>query len=545
MKTTHLITANLAALAGAEALVDLESACTVEALQGALPSNATILSAVTVANGSSYGQGAADLPYSTDPTNLPENCAVIVNVTSSASSSYTIGLFLPTDWNGRFLQVGQGVFAGGINWLDMGAGLQYGFAVASTNTGHNSSLTDASWALNEPEKQLDWGYRAIHGSVVLGKALTESYYGQSIAYSYYNGASTGGRQGLREAEYDATSFDGLLVGAAAWWTSHLHPWITKFAIYNLDTNTSTRIPAALFDAVGAEVLEQCDPVDGLVDNIISSPELCDFNSSALLCGSPGRDDSNCLTAAQLTTLDKIYGDYYADDEFAFPGVELGTEEQYVDELSGTEPTATGQGYIKYFVLNDSNWDWNTYDDSLVWEADAADPGSPTADHYEAFEAVKESGSKILMYHGMSDGIISTRSSNIFYSRVADALGGYDQLRDWFRLFLVPGMQHVDKTPTAVNAPWYFAGANSQAQLGTDIYSVPGFEDAEHDALLALMNWVENNVTVDSFIATTWNSPYDPSSGVYRQRPICPYPQKAVYDGTGDVDAASSWSCPGF
>lgn len=145
-----------------------------------------------------------------------------------------------------------------------------------------------------------------------------------------------------------------------------------------------------------------------------------------------------------------------------------------------------------------------------------------------------------MFHGMSDGLISTRSSNVFYSRVAKALGGYSVLDSWFRLFLVPGMQHV--SGTAVDAPYYFAQAGAAADLGTDIFSTPGFEDAQHDALLALMAWVEQGKAPDQIIATTWTNSTDASSGVLRQRPVCPWPQEAVYDGAGDVNSAESWQC---
>ncbi|ROV95847.1 hypothetical protein VSDG_05134 [Cytospora chrysosperma] len=531
--------ATFAALAGADV------SCSVDFFQAALPSHATVLSAVLVANGSTYGEGAADIAYPTNPTNLPENCAVIVNVTTSPSSNFRFGMFLPWEWNGRFLQVGNGGFAGGINWLDMGAGVRYGFAVASTDTGHNSTALDLTWALDEPEKRLDFGFRAIHGSVVLGKALTEAFYGQSISYSYYSGGSTGGRQGLREAQHDPDSFDGMLIMAPAWWTSHLSPWTTKVGSYDLPTDAAWYIPPSLFATIGAEVIKQCDSSDGVVDGIVSSPELCKFNVDTLLCGSAGTNASSaCLTEAQVATVHKVYDDYYAEGKFAFPGLELGSEEQWAASLGSSAPNSLGDGYMQNFLLNDPNWTWPQYTDSLVWQADAEDPGNCTADRFEAMRAVMERGSKIIMFHGMSDGLIATRSSNVFYKRVADALGGYDKLKSWFRFFLVPGLQHVTGTPPDVNAPWYFSGPNSQGVLGTDVYSTPGFENAQHDALMALMNWVEKNVTVDSIIATTWNNVSDPTSGVYRQRPLCPYPQKAVYDGSGDMNSAESWACSG-
>lgn len=518
------------------------TACSIEALQAALPADASVLVAEQVASGGSFGEGPADIPYPTNPTNLPETCAVVVNVTTSASSNFRFSVFLPTQWNGRFLQVGNGGFAGGINFLDMGAGVRYGFAVASTDTGHNSSTSDLTWALRQPEKRLDFGYRAIHGSVVLGKVLTEAFYGQAIQFSYYSGASTGGRQGLREAQYDPESFDGLLIGAPAWWTSHLQPWTTKLGSYNLPTDAAGHIPPSLFKVIGAEAIRQCDSLDGVQDGIVSSPELCEFDTDALLCGSAQANASACLTGAQLATLNSIYADYHAEGRFAFPGLEVGSEAQWGVLLGGSSPNPLGDGYMQNFVLDDPNWTWTQYNDSIVWQADAEDPGNCTADHYEAMRAVMERGSKIVMFHGSSDALIATRSSNVFYSRVAEALGGYDQLQSWFRYFVVPGLQHV--VGTSNDAPWYFAGPNSQGTLGTDIYSTPGFTDAEHDALLALMRWVEDGISVDQIIATTWHNSTDPASGVLRQRPLCPFPKKAAYDGEGNVDDAKSWACSG-
>lgn len=145
-----------------------------------------------------------------------------------------------------------------------------------------------------------------------------------------------------------------------------------------------------------------------------------------------------------------------------------------------------------------------------------------------------------MFHGMADALVPVRSSNFFFDRVADALGGYDVLAPWLRLFLVPGMEHVSLT--AVDAPWYFAQSTAAGNLGTDVFSTPGFEDAEHDALMALMQWVEQDVTPEQIIATTWKNSTDYTSGVLRQRPLCPWPQTASYTGDGDVNTAENWNC---
>lgn len=180
----------------------------------------------------------------------------------------------------------------------------------STDTGHNSFSQDGSWALNK-EKLTDWGYRAMHGSVVLAKEIVQAYYGCESKYSYYSGCSTGGRQGLKEVEMFPEDFDGVLAGAPAWWTSHLQTWTVKAGLYNLPTTSAHHIPPTLFSVIGAEVLRQCDGTDGLVDSIVSNPKGCDFVPEALLCQSnvTNQTKAGCLTVPQVETLYQIYNDY--------------------------------------------------------------------------------------------------------------------------------------------------------------------------------------------------------------------------------------------
>jgi feruloyl esterase len=234
-----------------------------------LPDNVSVEKATLVLDGDTYGEGTLDLMYPTQPTDLPELCAVTIYVQSSAISSYRFGLFLPTDWNQRYLAIGNGGFGGGINWLDMGPGSKYGFAVVSTDTGHNSTTGDASWAYLNPEKQADWGWRATNGSVTIAKGLAEVYYAQKVQYSYYNGCSNGGRQGLKQVQITPDMFDGVIVGAAAWYTTHLNPWMTAAGIANVNVTSPKRIDWHLFPAMGDLVISQCDALDGVVDGIVS------------------------------------------------------------------------------------------------------------------------------------------------------------------------------------------------------------------------------------------------------------------------------------
>lgn len=179
----------------------------------------------------------------------------------------------------------------------------------STDTGHNSTGAEGSWALNK-ESLADWGYRAMHGSVELAKEIIYGYYSKKPLYNYYSGCSTGGRQGLKEVEMYPEDFDGVLAGAPAWWTSHLQTGTVQIGNYNLPNTSAHYIPWQKFEIIEAEVLRQCDAQDGLVDNIISDPDGCNFFSEALLCDNDSTaDQAGCLTVPQLETLDKILQDY--------------------------------------------------------------------------------------------------------------------------------------------------------------------------------------------------------------------------------------------
>lgn len=163
--------------------------CSTSTFAAILPTNATISYAVSVPANGTFAHPSPEFPA--NDTGLPALCAISVNVLSSPTSSFNFGLFLPQTWNARFLATGNGGFGGGINWNDMETGALAGFAAMSTDTGHLSGTDDASWALNNTEAQIDWGYRAMHGSVALAKNITAQYYGSEVKYSYYSGCSTG------------------------------------------------------------------------------------------------------------------------------------------------------------------------------------------------------------------------------------------------------------------------------------------------------------------------------------------------------------------
>ncbi|KIY53923.1 feruloyl esterase B precursor [Fistulina hepatica ATCC 64428] len=519
--------------------------CSVSAISAVLPSNVSVSWAYSMAEGSTFDVPLGDTGFPTSPTNLSACCAVAVEVPAPGNTTYNFGMFLPDNWNGRFLTAGNAGFAGGINWLSMGDGLGYGFAVMSTDTGHNSTAEDASWAYEESEKMVNWGYRALHGSIVLAKQLTEGYYGESISYSYYRGCSTGGRQGLKEAEMFPDDFDGVVVGAPAWWTKHLQLWNMMVGLYNEPVNSSHYVDPSLFSVLGDEMLKQCDPQDGVIDNIIMDPIGCNFRPETLLCTANTTNTSSCFTGPQLDTVYHWYNDWVeANQTFIFPHFQPGSEWQWdtsIGLLNSDVPSPLGTDYVQYMLGLGPDWSWEEWNPDLIALSDELNPGNATADDFD-ISPFYEKGGKLIHYHGLSDGSIATGSSIYFYDHVLRALTpqGID-LDDFYRFFLIPGMGHCAVTSTTMDAPWYIAGDGQAAELGTGVHSVPGFSDAKHDVLLAMLAWVENGTAPDSIIATIYvnDTTHDE---VLRQRPLCVYPDQAFYNGTGDVNSTESWTC---
>ncbi|KAI1198683.1 Tannase/feruloyl esterase [Nemania serpens] len=496
---------------------------------------------------------SGNIGYPTFPTGLPELCAVIVN---NVTSNYRFGMFMPDEWNARFLTVGSYAFLGGINWLDMGVGVKYGGVVLSTDTGHSSGAGDITWA-NTTQKQVNWAYQALQGSINLGKILTERYYGQGITYTYFSGCSTGGRQGLKHIQLDPDVFDGALIGAPAWDTKHLMPWLSKLATWNLPESASYSVnDPNLFSRLQAEVLKQCDSLDGVKDNIISSPSACrqKFDITRIRCD-VASNKASCWSKAQTDTARKMYSDYVTSDgELVFKGSEYGSELDWATYLLPAVAKDTTQNvrrnfdaqYERYFMSYGKNWQTTSYNDSVVKDAEARDEGvvQASADQFD-LGAFRTKGGKIIMYGGLADNVVPVQHTTHYYNSTVAAMGG--DVDSFLRYFQIPGMGHCWGTPDNVKAPWMMGGAGQAVQRPpyASAWSVPlGLGDARHDALLALMDWVENGREVSQIIASEFNftDAAKQSIVLYRQRPLCMFPKTAKWDGKGDQNSAASWSC---
>ncbi|PWY75126.1 feruloyl esterase B precursor [Aspergillus heteromorphus CBS 117.55] len=504
--------------------------CSSSFFSSLIPSNATLNYVTHVPENGTFGDRWAD----TNATSLPEGCAVGVQVQSSNVSHYNIAMYLPSSWNTRFMATGNGGYGGFTAWHDMGRLAHYGFAVISTDTGHFSGQEDGKWAYNHPESIIDWAWRALHGSVVIGKDLTASYYGQTAQYSYYTGCSTGGRQGLKEIQEFPEDFDGVLIGSPAWWMTHLAPFIAWFGAQNLPINSSHHLEQSHLAAVRAEVFRQCDPQDGVTDQIIMDPRGCDFRLEGILCNSSS-NSSSCLNPAQMETARRLISPWVdVNATWVFPTFSLGAA---LHMASGASPNTLGTDWIQYWILNQTeSIDWKTlnyYD--VVQLADSINPGGNVPNQYNMSE-FQQRGGKLLHYHGHADQIVPTEESRYFYEQVDQAFAQSDvDLDDFYRFFYIPGMGHCSSSEYA---PWYIAGPTQY--LNDNSTSVPGYEDRYHDSVLALVAWTENDEAPDYLIATKYKDD-TVSQGVEIQRPVCPFPKKARYTG-GEVTSATSWEC---
>ncbi|KAI1382390.1 tannase and feruloyl esterase [Hypoxylon crocopeplum] len=523
--------------------------CTVDYFNGIVPTGISIERAQDVTAGFFVESG--NLGYPSIASGLPPLCVVIVN---NETAGYRFGMFLPDDWNSRLLVIGSYSFLGGINWLDMGAGVQYGMASLSTDTGHNSGQGDLTWPTTE-QLRVNWAYQAMEGSINLGKTLIQTYYNdRAIAYSYYSGCSTGGRQGLKQIQRDPDIFDGALIGAPAWDTKNLMPWVSELAVWNLPESAESSVnDANLFLRLQEEVLRQCDSLDGIRDNIVSSLTACreHFDITQIRCDVT-TNQTACWSQAQIETAQKMYSDYITQDgEFVYKGLDYSSEASWSTFLMPADPNNPNNvrrnfdaQYERTFMDYGPDWQITSYNDSVVNDARVRDQNSvqATADQYN-LGRFRDRG-KIIMYGGLADATVPVQHTTLYYNRTIEAMGNID---DFFRYFQIPGMDHCWGTPDNVKAPWMMGGAGQAAQRPpyNSGHSVPlGYSDAQHDALLALMDWVENGNAVSQIIASEFNFTDSTMQAIvmYRQRPLCPFPQVATWDGQGSQDEASSWRC---
>jgi feruloyl esterase len=446
---------------------------------------------------------------------LPAHCRIAAVLAPSSDSHIEMELWLPADWNGRFQAVGNGGWAGAMSILqtnnaatsaNMASALQDGYATVSTDTGHRAADTPGgSFALGHPDKLIDFAYRAVHEMTITSKAIITAFYGRGPQYSYWNGCSTGGRQGLLEAQRYPADYDGIVAGAPANNWVHLLTqfiWIAQAS----HKNEASYIPPSKYPLLAEAVLQACDTLDGVKDGIIQDPTRCRFDPKALQCA--GTDAADCLTPAQVELARAMYQPSInpRTKEKIYPGVMPGTELRWGSQAG---PTVQGisNDYWRYVVFQNPAWDYKTLDfDGHIALAEKMDKDLITATNPD-LRAFFARGGKLLHYHGWSDEQISPMNSLDYYNSVVRTIGA--KTSDSYRLFFMPGMAHC-------------GGGSGPSQF---------------NAVAAMERWRESGIAPDQMTA------YRITDGrVDMTRPLCPYPQVATYTGKGSVRDAANFAC---
>jgi feruloyl esterase len=438
-------------------------------------------------------------------------CRVVAFSAPTSDSHISFEVWLPAaaTWNGKFEAVGNGGFIGQIGYGALATALKRGYATAGTDTGHASG-NDESWALGHPEKLIDWSYRAVHEMTVDSKLIVAAFYGKPAKLSYWNGCSTGGKQGLTEAQRYPEDYDGIVAGAPANYITHLQAGgvYTSWVRLKDGPNGPGYIPGSKMPVLHKAVLDSCDAKDGVLDGVIADPRRCHFDPKVIQCS--GADGPNCLTAAQVKTAQEIYaGAKYNDGKQIFPGYEPGSELLWDSPFSAPVNNTIGVGFFRFMVFDNPNWDFTTFDADRDTRAADQKLGSIVNAIDPNLKAFEQHGGKLIMYHGWADQAIQPENSVNYYASVERAMGGAEKTQDFLRLFMAPGMTHCAGG----------AGPNT------------------FDALGALEQWREQKVAPDTIIASHLTS-----GSVDTTRPLCPNPQVAIYKGSGDTHDAANFAC---
>jgi feruloyl esterase len=458
-------------------------------------------------------------------SSAPAHC----RVTGTLSPEIAFEVSLPARWNGRFYMIGNGGHAGEsledpFRTAQRNRALQLGFAFAQTNTGHDAHKEPgASFVMSDPEKAIDYAYRAVHLTTVTAKAITARYYAKPPARSYWNSCSNGGRQGLIEAQRYPLDYDGVVANA---------PWVSQTgytigAMWNQKALSAAPLSAAKLSLLAEKVMAKCDAVDGLKDGLIDDPRKCDFDARRDVPACPvGTDGAECLTAEQADAVMKVYGGPSGGGKPLFPGYMPGSE-ALVAGPGGAPPASAwlnlivpaqpggksgdfnlAQNTMRYLVHvpPQPDYDYTTFDfdrDTHMLDDWARQVDANNTD----LSGFRHHGGKLLMTYGWADQVLQPLMGVDYYEAAVVRNG--PRTGEFFRLFMVPGMTHCS------------------GGIGTDRF----------DPMTAMIDWVEKNEPPQVLHAA-----HVVDDKPVRTRPLCPYPQVARYTGQGSIDDQANFRC---
>ena len=435
---------------------------------------------------------------------MPAFCRVAATITPVPDSEIKMEVWLPADgWNGKFVGVGNGGFSGAIWYFSMAEPLQRGYAVAGTNTGHDGDQADASFALGHPERLTDYAWRAVNEMTLAAKAIVAAHYGRNPRHAYWIGCSSGGRQGLKEAQRFPADYDGIVAGAPA------NNWVPLMAyavnIQRVITDSAVGLTPRHLSMVKAAAIAACDANDGVTDHVVEDPRRCSFDPATLQCKGTGAQE--CLTAGQVAAVRSLYAGVANPRTGALliPGPTPGGEPAWALFSPGVFPI--GASYFRDMVMRDASWNLASFDPGRdIARALAEDRAEITTTKTNLSQFVARGG-KLLLWHGWTDAMIPAKNTIEYYDRVR-ADGGR-QAASSVRLFMLPGVDHCSG--------------------GEGTYSF--------DALDTIDAWVDRGQAPERIVA---RRPLE--GGAVRTRPLCPYPQVARYRGTGSTDDERNFVC---
>lgn len=452
-----------------------------------------------------------------DP-NSPNVCRVTALTTHPpAGDKIRIWIGIPmSNWNGRFLGIGGGGFSGG-SAAGINQPVALGYASASTDTGHEGA--SGSFAL-DANGRLDWqlirdnAHVGIHEMTVTGKALTEAMYGVAPRYSYFNGCSTGGRQGLMEAQRYPQDYNGIVAAAPAInWTRFVPQELWGAVQMNAAENP---IPACKLTAATAAAIAACDTIDGVKDGVIEDPNRCNYDPKALIGTSAG--ECGVFTGADADLIRKFWeGPRRRDGSFLWYGLTRGAELNALYGSRGTplKPQAFSIAleWLRYFLAEDAKLDWTTVTPAKYeqfWDQSVEEYGIVFGTDNPDLTAFRDRGGKAVLWHGWADQLITPQGTIDYYKKVQQQMGGVQKASEFVRLFLAPGVMHCGG----------------------------GAGPAPYGQLDALLSWVENGKAPETLPAAR----RDQTGAITRSRPLCRYPLVAKYKGTGSTDDAANFAC---
>lgn len=369
---------------------------------------------------------------------LPEHCRVAAVATPTTDSRIGIEIWIPvTGWNGKLLGTGNGGFSSALSYSAMAEGLTRGYAVAGTDTGHTGDSMD--FGNGHPEKIVDWAHRAVHVMTEVAKLVVRNHEGRFPARAYFTGCSTGGQQGLSEAQRYPGDYDGIIAGDPGNNRLRLIYGFLWTWLATHDEHGQPILPSAKLPALASAVMTACDARDGLKDGLIADPGACRFDPVRLACR--GAEHDGCLTKLQVEAVRKVYAGPRHPRTGApiFSGWARGSElgwRGYITDAK--EPVRVG--LFTGWAFHDPTWDPRSFD----WDRDIAFIDQTlsfldaTSTDLSAFKARR---GKLLMYTGLADPVVPPQDTIDYYERVATAGGGLAAIRTFFRFFPVPGMGH--------------------------------------------------------------------------------------------------------